>query len=65
MRFARKCQKILKERPNFFKEDILMYLDGVSFVFKNNPFGEAMRPKARVWRNNTYNINIKFKYINL
>lgn len=61
MRFARKCQKILKERPNFFKEDILMYLDGVSFVFKNNPFGEAMRPKARVWRKPNEGLDITSK----
>lgn len=48
--FAKKCKIILKGNKNFFSQSVKLYLDGVSFVHKTNPLGEAMRPKARVWR---------------
>ena len=50
LKFARKCKSNLQTNPRFFQEEILFYLDGVSFVHKTNPHGEALRPKARVWR---------------
>jgi len=59
--FARKCKTIIKDKNNFFKEDIKLFLDGVSFVFKSNPFGEAMRPKARVWRKPNEGLDITSK----
>lgn len=61
MQFARKCKGILKDNENFFHKDIQLYLDGVSFVFKTNPFGEAMRPKARVWRKPNEGLDITSK----
>lgn len=59
--FARKCKNILKDDDVFFKESITMYLDGVSFVFKTNPMGEAMRPKARVWRKPSEGLDVTTK----
>ena len=36
-KFARKCQRILRMKPNLFHSNISFYLDGVSFVFKRKP----------------------------
>ena len=30
--------------------DVLMYLDGVSFHHKQNPYNDALCPRGRVWR---------------
>ena len=35
---------------DFFKYDIAFYLDGVSFVDKQNPLQAAVRTKSRIWR---------------
>lgn len=60
-KFARKCKDILEDKPQFFSEDIKFYLDGVSFVHKRNPYGEAMRPKARVWRKRNEGLKVTAK----
>ena len=36
--------------PAFWTEDVLLYLDAISFVHKRNPHGDALAPAARVWR---------------
>ena len=36
--------------PAFWTEDVLLYLDAVSFVHKRNPYEDALAPAARVWR---------------
>ena len=59
--FARKCKGIILKDQSFFKESILLYLDGVSFVFKTNPLGEAMRPKARMWRKPAEGLDVTTK----
>ena len=48
--FAKKCQKILKIKPNLFHSNISFYLDGVSFVFKRKPMPDAAVPKGKIWR---------------
>ena len=35
---------------DFFKYDIAFYLDGVSFVDKQNPLQAAVGTKSRIWR---------------
>ena len=47
--FAKKCQKILKIKPNLFHSNISFYLDGVSFVFKRKPMPDAAVPKGKIW----------------
>ena len=34
----------------FWTDDVLVYLDAVSFVHKRNPCADALAPAARVWR---------------
>ena len=46
-RIKRNC---LLENPNFWKNEVAFYLDGVSFVYKDNPLNSAASPKSRVWR---------------
>ena len=40
----------LSRNPDFFKHDIAFYLDGVSFVHKQNPIQAAAGTKSRIWR---------------
>eukprot|EP00794_Sanderia_malayensis_P001997 gene1997-biopygen1816 len=43
--------KALKDTsPAFWTEDVLLYLDAVSFVHKSNPYEDALSPAGRVWR---------------
>ncbi len=43
-------EKLKNYNQQFWNEEILLYLDAVSFVHKNNPHRESLRPKARVLR---------------
>lgn len=45
---ARKTLKNSSE--SFWIEDVLLYLDAVSFVHKRNPFQDALAPAGKVWR---------------
>ena len=40
----------LSGNPDFFKYDIAFYLDGVSFVDKQNPLQAAAGTKSQIWR---------------
>ena len=40
----------LSRNADFFKHDIAFYLDGVSFVHKQNPVQAAAGTKSRIWR---------------
>eukprot|EP00794_Sanderia_malayensis_P004113 gene4113-biopygen2576 len=43
--------KALKDTsPTYWTEDVLLYLDAVSFVHKSNPYEDALSPAGRVWR---------------
>ena len=46
--YARDALK--KHDRNFWTDDVLMYLDGVSFHHKQNPYNDALCPRGRVWR---------------
>ena len=40
----------LSRKPDLFKHDIALYLDGVSFAHKHNPLQAAAGTKSRIWR---------------
>jgi len=48
VRFARNALK--KYDPEFWTNDVLLYLDGVSFVHKHNPYNDALTPRGKIWR---------------
>ena len=50
LQFARKMKQELIRNPDFWKNEISFYLDGVSFVHKYNPKSGAASNRARVWR---------------
>ena len=50
LQYARKMERFERDHPRFWNDEVAFYLDGVSFVYKNNPMSAAMTPKARVWR---------------
>ena len=52
-RRRRQCyarQAIQKYDRKFWTDDVLLYLDGVSFVHKRNPYRDALTPRGRIWR---------------
>ena len=53
MKYARRIKRCLQQNPNFWKNEVAFYLDGVSFVYKHNPLNSATSPKSRVWRKRT------------
>eukprot|EP00794_Sanderia_malayensis_P013317 gene13317-biopygen10624 len=53
MEVAKECDitEALKDTsPTYWTEDVLLYLDAVSFVHKSNPYEDALSPAGRVWR---------------
>ena len=50
LQYARKMRRELSGNAHFFKHDIAFYLDGVSFVHKQNPVQAAAGTKSRIWR---------------
>ena len=50
LQYARKMRRELSGNADFFKHDTAFYLDGVSFVHKQNPVQAAARTKSRIWR---------------
>lgn len=46
--FARTALKHYERQ--FWMDDVLLYLDGVSFVHKENPYKDAQTPRGRIWR---------------
>lgn len=60
-KLARNCKKILSTKPDFFSENIAFYLDGVSFVYKTNPMGQAVAPKGRIWRKKSEGLRMTSK----
>ena len=61
LKHARAVRGILKESPDFFRQHIAFYLDGVSFVHKYNRMNEAEKPKARIWRKKGEGLNVTAK----
>jgi transposase len=47
-KFAQKCRKMLKTKPDLFHSDISFYLDGVSFIFKTKPNHDASVPQGKI-----------------
>ena len=50
LQFARNMKHKMNRNPDFWKNEISFYLDGVSFVHKYNPKSGAASNRARVWR---------------
>ena len=48
VRFARNA--LTQYDPEFWANDVLLYLDGVSFVHKHNPYNDALTPRGKIWR---------------
>ena len=47
LKYARKMKRELATNSDFFKDDIAFYLDGVSFVYKQNPLQAACGHKKQ------------------
>jgi transposase len=56
--YARKMQKM---KSDFWIKDVAFYLDGVSFIYKRNPLGEALKPKNKLWRKKCEGLSITTK----
>ena len=50
LQYAREMKHGLSRNPDVFKHDIAFYLDGVSFVHRQNPLQAAARAKSRIGR---------------
>jgi len=46
--FCKRCLRLVGDK--LWLEGISFYYDGVSFYHKNNPFSDAVAPKAKIWR---------------
>ena len=60
-KFARKCKRILRMKPNLFHSNISFYLDGVSFVFKRKRMHDAIVPKGKIWRSRSEELRLTSK----
>ena len=56
--YARKMQKM---KSDFWIKDVAFYLDGISFIYKRNPLGEALKPKNKLWRKKCEGLSITTK----
>ena len=53
LQYAREMKRGLSRNPDVFKHDIAFYLDGVSFVHRQNPLQAAATAKSRIkWKKN-------------
>ena len=50
LQYAREMKRGLSRNPDVFKHDITFYLDGVSFVHRQNPLQAAATAKSRIKR---------------
>ena len=50
LKYARKMKRELAVNPDFYNHEVAFYLDGVSFVHKNNPTMSSLGQNTRVWR---------------
>lgn len=60
LKWARNCLKSGKD-ASYWENKIGFYLDGVSFIHKTNPCGEALSPKGRVWRKRNEGLTVTSK----
>lgn len=59
--YAREMTRVLRVEPHFYNNHIAFYLDGVSFVYKNDPRKAATQPKSRVWRSKAEGLTLTAK----
>ena len=61
LQFARNMKQELIRNPDFWKNEISFYLDGVSFVHKSNPKSGAASNRARAWRKREEGLHVTAK----
>ena len=61
LQFARNMKQELIRNPDFWKNEISFYLDGVSFVHKYNPKSAAAVNRARAWRKREEGLQVTAK----
>lgn len=54
LKFAKDCVK--KYPPHFWSDSIAFYLDGVTFVYKTNPYEQAISAGSKTWRKKSQGI---------
>ena len=58
LKYARAASKL---DPSYWMKDIAFYLDGVSFIHKNNPLKDAISPRSRIWRKSGEGLSLTAK----
>ena len=61
LQFARNMKQEMIRNPDFWKNEISFYLDGVSFVHKYNPKSGAASNRARAWRKREEGLKVTAK----
>lgn len=61
LQYARKMARYEQDFLGFRTDEVVFYLDGVSFVYNTNPMSTAMAPKARVWRQKSEGLQVTSK----
>ena len=56
VKFVREAIK--KYDSRFWSDDVLLYLDGVSFIYKSNPYREAVSAQGKVYRQKNEGLKI-------
>ena len=59
VKFARDALK--RYHTGFWSEKVLLYLDGVSFVYKSNPYREAVSAQGKVYRRKNEGLRVTAK----
>ena len=63
LQYAREMKRGVSRNPDFFKHDIAFYLDGVSFVHRQNPLQAAATAKSRIKRKKMKVYNLRGKAV--
>ena len=63
LQYAREMKHGLSRNPDVFKHDIAFYLDGVSFVHRQNPLQAAATAKSRIKRKKMKVYNLRGKAV--
>ena len=64
-RVAYAAKALKNTTPKFWTDNVLLYLDAVSFVHKRNPYQDALAPAARVWRTRGEGLELTAKEIKI
>ena len=59
VKFNRRVKKL--DRSKFWKNKVLLYIDGTGFEFKTSPLDQARAPRAREWRRRSEGLKVTAK----